>query len=774
MLNAALATADIEQRVAIILDGVLGPLRNQLVTTAVRAALTNLLRADETIVAALTAGSTVLHAHLDAGAGVLDDLIALGRPVEISVDGTHSMLVDPPNTGQYLWYIAAPSGTQLAVRIDGAVVIPNTPVGPSGELAGVAATSQSAGTLATVEIDVVGLPAGAVVELRWRGTGLPGQAVPGASMIEGAAAATAAVTMQRLAKVRLLVDKLRLTSRELTFLSGGEPDTTGVFDALPVGGPPVPAALHDLWRQFAVTLSFARLRKDTEPDTDVWVDVLETSALVDPDGRLRVATLASWRLEDVAAALAHLGTAGDDHQRVTTLLEVHRIVTAAVDAGLTVAEMTGWTVSDPDAALIDTMHDTLQARLDPASWRETMQSVNDVLRNLRRDASVTHVIADDPPMPEIATPNELYEHFLVDVEMDACLQTSRIRLALSTVQLFVTRCLMNLELEVAPGSIRQDRWAWMRRYRVWEANRKVFLWPENWLEPELRDGKSPFFRELESDLLKADITTDLAEDAYFSYLKKLDDVARLEIVGCYLEEASMATTDDDVLHLVGRTNGKTRQYWYRRRELGSWTPWEKIPLDIEGDLVLPVMWRGQLFLFWWTVVQKPQDGKQDTSDKEFADQKWKPRSRTNVELTLNWGELYQGKWTSPKSTNMRRPLVIRDLLDYHPEELLLFSRTEQPPGSSERLVFSVIYFNPQDTKAFKLVFTSKNAFRSWSRTTRTTRWSIKSPCSTRSSTGSAKSSRSSMPTAWMSLARTPPCESRNRRTPGPRRPRPAC
>jgi hypothetical protein len=25
----------------------------------------------------------------------------------------------------------------------------------------------------------------------------------------------------------------------------------------------------------------------------------------------------------------------------------------------------------------------------------------------------------------------------------------------------------------------------MKRYRVWEANRKVFLWPENWLEPDL-------------------------------------------------------------------------------------------------------------------------------------------------------------------------------------------------------------------------------------------------------------------------------------------------
>ena len=30
-------------------------------------------------------------------------------------------------------------------------------------------------------------------------------------------------------------------------------------------------------------------------------------------------------------------------------------------------------------------------------------------------------------------------------------------------------------------------WSWLKWYRVWEANRKVFLYPENWIEPELRE-----------------------------------------------------------------------------------------------------------------------------------------------------------------------------------------------------------------------------------------------------------------------------------------------
>ena len=32
----------------------------------------------------------------------------------------------------------------------------------------------------------------------------------------------------------------------------------------------------------------------------------------------------------------------------------------------------------------------------------------------------------------------------------------------------------------------ESSWEWRRRYRVWEADRKVFLFPENWIEPEER------------------------------------------------------------------------------------------------------------------------------------------------------------------------------------------------------------------------------------------------------------------------------------------------
>jgi hypothetical protein len=36
-------------------------------------------------------------------------------------------------------------------------------------------------------------------------------------------------------------------------------------------------------------------------------------------------------------------------------------------------------------------------------------------------------------------------------------------------------------------------WNWRKNYRVWEANRKVFAYPENWSEPDLRQSPEPQF-----------------------------------------------------------------------------------------------------------------------------------------------------------------------------------------------------------------------------------------------------------------------------------------
>jgi len=98
----------------------------------------------------------------------------------------------------------------------------------------------------------------------------------------------------------------------------------------------------------------------------------------------------------------------------------------------------------------------------------------------------------DAETAPLDTPDKLFEYFLMDVEMEPCMQTSRIRHALSSVQLFIERCLMNLESSRSPTSIGAKQWEWMKRYRVWKQTAKCFFSPRIGLEPELRDDKFSF------------------------------------------------------------------------------------------------------------------------------------------------------------------------------------------------------------------------------------------------------------------------------------------
>jgi nitrite reductase/ring-hydroxylating ferredoxin subunit/DMSO/TMAO reductase YedYZ heme-binding membrane subunit len=44
------------------------------------------------------------------------------------------------------------------------------------------------------------------------------------------------------------------------------------------------------------------------------------------------------------------------------------------------------------------------------------------------------------------------------------------------------------------AAARESDWQWMRRYRIWQANRDIFLYPENWLGPERRDAINTWIR----------------------------------------------------------------------------------------------------------------------------------------------------------------------------------------------------------------------------------------------------------------------------------------
>ncbi|MFC7384863.1 Tc toxin subunit A-related protein [Sphaerisporangium rhizosphaerae] len=232
---------------------------------------------------------------------------------------------------------------------------------------------------------------------------------------------------------------------------------------------------------------------------------------------------------------------------------------------------------------------------------------------LKRDALLSAVLAK---APELRDSTDLFDQLLIDVDMGGQGTTSRIREAIAAVQLYLHRCM--LDLEEAPGLADPARrarlrrwWSWMKNHRVWEANRKVFLNPENYLRPELRDTKTPGFRELESDLLQSGVTSETAQRAYKRYLDEYTEVSRLAIAGGYVDAAEDGAHS---LVLFGRTRSAPRRYYYRNATFrdgdklsATWTPWLKVDVKIGAERVQPVRAFDRVFVFWAAVEDLPPD-----------------------------------------------------------------------------------------------------------------------------------------------------------------------
>ena len=461
----------------------------------------------------------------------------------------------------------------------------------------------------------------------------------------------------RLHKIAELCRAFKLSTAELAhFNSLGEEsiDLNRIpFAALDPENPVQARVAMAVFGDWLALLAYRNLR-DALPTRAVPLIAVLSHSGDDQDALRRLLVEATgWALDD----LGDLSTRdpATDPRRVPVLQQRWRQISLSRRLGIGLPQLLRWAQEPPSSGQAQEIREAARAKVDAAQWLTIVRPLEDQLRERRRDALVAYLLHH----PELWRPsatragalapttNQLYEHFLIDVEMSACQLTSRIRQAIAAVQLFIQRCQMGLEDNELPNELSRQWETWRKTYRYWEANRKVFLYPENWIEPELRDDKTPFFKDLENALLQNEVTEQVVEDAYFRYLTQLNEVARLEIMGLYVEKEAGV----DVLHVFGRTPGIPHHYYYRRRiNSRIWTAWEKVELDIEGDHLIPVVWNRRLHLFWPIFTEKAvqkttiSESEQGTAPlkyweiglacSEYRNKQWK--AKTLISGKLDW------------------------------------------------------------------------------------------------------------------------------------------
>ncbi|THC89767.1 hypothetical protein EYZ11_010775 [Aspergillus tanneri] len=272
--------------------------------------------------------------------------------------------------------------------------------------------------------------------------------------------------------------------------------------------------------------------------------------------------------------------------------------------------------------------------------RTALADASDSIRNSQRAALIHYLLAT--PYAEkngLREADQLFGHFLIDVQMGAGLRTSRIKQAISSVQLFAQRCALGVEVHVGSKVLDRVDLEYMLRYRLWEADRKAYLYPENWADPTLRDNKTEQFQALESRVMHAKLDRENIASLVKDYVHGINEIANLR-VECYVIERKK-NPDNDYFHFFACTRTSPPVFYYRNTVISmdpalpytpTWSSWTRVNLDVPvqetgadgkqlarpGSYIIPAVQRGRLYAFLPEIIASQKDNAA-VSEKTFSE-----------------------------------------------------------------------------------------------------------------------------------------------------------
>ncbi|WP_371356100.1 neuraminidase-like domain-containing protein [Pseudomonas chlororaphis] len=247
-----------------------------------------------------------------------------------------------------------------------------------------------------------------------------------------------------------------------------------------------------------------------------------------------------------------------------------------------------------------------------SNYTETYNLLMESRRNAYVPAYITYCIPDTKvngvPLNEtVKTVNELYEYLLIDPLNSVQVDTTIIGETISSLQMYINRCISGYEPEVdneristmvdqsRPGGFLYDWKAYNQAYSSWSAKERLQYYASNYISPELRQNKTTLFEGLAQSISQGKMNTAKTEQAFTDYVAGFETLANLQTISGYLVGYNASEFTEDKVYFVGRTNNQPCKYYLRycdmslRNEEGkisstAWSQWEEIAAPITSPL----------------------------------------------------------------------------------------------------------------------------------------------------------------------------------------------
>ena len=254
------------------------------------------------------------------------------------------------------------------------------------------------------------------------------------------------------------------------------------------------------------------------------------------------------------------------------------------------------------------------------------------LEEQRRDALVAYylgqMVTSSPSAApiRITTPEDLYEYLLIDNQVSAQVETSRVAQAIASLQQYIHAIYNRMEPGYPYDFTQEQLNRWhdgMSEYSTWAGYQMIEDYPENYIDPTLRQHKSSQFQAFEMELAQSRITHDSVQTALKNYLSAFEVVSNLKVVSGYIDGTDFANAD---YYFIGRQTIEPFSYYWRKAAIffgktytpdpltgaptaeepptelapTAWSEWKKIDAALSANVshARGVVIDGRLHLIW--------------------------------------------------------------------------------------------------------------------------------------------------------------------------------
>ncbi|WP_172566098.1 neuraminidase-like domain-containing protein [Vibrio navarrensis] len=296
-------------------------------------------------------------------------------------------------------------------------------------------------------------------------------------------------------------------------------------------------------------------------------------------------------------------------------------------------------------------------------------------------AALRHYYLNNHCPEGMTTPDDIYQHLLLDVNASPKIKTTRLLEAIGSLQLYINRILTNQEVDPHVGNLGNLKTYWEtgKYYRYWEANKMIEAYPSRYIEPGVFSGASDAYQLFETDLAKGELTEKALQNALNTYIKNFNEALDIETIWVTTESDGLGNIGSafkpSYSYHLGCKRGQTETLYLRKvkHSDSDGTPidygaWHKIditlttsPSDLLGISVFKVSRRLYLFTFEKEKIFKKKSGSDELIESDEYNLIIKHSSE---DAQGNWSEMYPVErfpWRGPAIDSRGRPKEEADL-----------------------------------------------------------------------------------------------------------------